>query len=296
MDKNIQISSFFESGVFQDFYQILEVSKNASDEEIKKSYRRLSKIYHPDMPTANVEKMKRVGIAYGILKKPELRQLYDEYYSKYKNGNSTDYNGSNYGFGTTNTRAYSNHTRNNSNAYTKSNNYSNASTSCSFTENEIREILRKNHYSEFKIEDFLYWCRKENIKIYSMTGLSTYFSRYMWSKSEQKEEKKTSREFNNNSTTYHSEPVTPKRQETPRKIISESSSMNYELRQMLVRRMILEEMMRYYAYQNMMNYYRTISNIQFYTPVYSKVRLYRMPSNIYFYSVPSRGYVYKLYR
>lgn len=295
MDKNIQINSFFESGVFQDFYQILEVSKNASDEDIKKSYRRLSKIYHPDMPTANEEKMKRIGIAYGILKKPELKQLYDEYYSKYKNGNSTNYNRSNYDSNSTNTGTYSNYTKDNSRTYTQSN-YQSTSTSQPFTENEIRNILRKNHYSEFKIEDFLYWCRKDNIKIYSMTGLSTYFSRYLWSKSEQSQTRTSSQRVYNTNTSYKPKTESPRKMATSSRNIPSSSNDSYVLRQIIVRQMILEEMRNYYLYQNMM---RNISNIRFYTPVYSNIRFYQAPvytSNVYFYSTPRRSYVYRLYR
>lgn len=283
MDKNVQVSSFFENGVFQDFYQILEVSRNASEEEIKKSFRRLSRLYHPDMPTANEEKMKRIGIAYGILKKPELKQLYDEYYSKYKNGNST------------NAGTYSTYTKNNSSTYTQSN-YQSTSTSQPFTENEIRNILRKNHYSEFKIEDFLYWCRKDNIKIYSMTGLSTYFSRYLWSRSEQSQTRTSSQRVYNTNTSYKPKTESPRKMATSSRNIPSSSNDGYVLRQILVRQMILEEMRRYYLYQSMM---RNISNIRFYTPVYSNIRLYQASvytSNVYFYSTPRRSYVYKMYR
>ena len=296
MDKNIQMNSFFENGVFQDFYQILEVSKDASEEEIKRNYRRLSKMYHPDTKTADEDKMKRIGIAYGVLKKPELKQFYDECYFKYKNGNSTKTTGSNYSYNTTNNRTYNNYTNNTSNAYTKSNNYSSSSTSRPYTENEIRDILRKNHYSEFKIEDFLYWCRKDNIKIYSMTGLSTYFSRYLWSKSEHTEAKKTSRSSNNTNTSYQQKTETPKKTVMSSVTSPSNSRELYELRKMLVRQMLLEQMVRYYYYQNMMY---NISNLRFYTPIYSKVKFYQTPvytSNINFYSILRRGYVYKFYR
>ena len=70
----------------------------------------------------------------------------------------------------------------------------------------------------------------------------------------------------------------------------------YELRKMLVRQMLLEQMVRYYYYQNMMY---NISNLRFYTPIYSKVKFYQTPvytSNINFYSIRRRGYVYKFYR
>lgn len=48
-------------------YDVLKVDKNASIEEIKKSYRTLSKIYHPDRPNGNAEQFKLISEAYEIL-------------------------------------------------------------------------------------------------------------------------------------------------------------------------------------------------------------------------------------
>lgn len=64
-----------------DFYQILEVSPLAEAEEIKRSFRRLAKLYHPDVnadPEAG-EKFKLVYTAYDILQDPFKRRIYDEY-------------------------------------------------------------------------------------------------------------------------------------------------------------------------------------------------------------------------
>jgi DnaJ-class molecular chaperone len=63
-----------------DFYEILEVNKNATHDEIRKAYRRLSMKWHPDKnrqdPSAE-EKMKQIGIAYSVLSDPEKKSNYD---------------------------------------------------------------------------------------------------------------------------------------------------------------------------------------------------------------------------
>ena len=65
-----------------DPYKVLEVAPGATQEEIKKSYRRLAKKYHPDLNPGNdyaAEKMNEVNAAYDILTKPgaeRYRQTY----------------------------------------------------------------------------------------------------------------------------------------------------------------------------------------------------------------------------
>ncbi len=63
----------------KDFYQILGVSNNASEEEIKKAYRRLAKTYHPDInkDKAAEEKFKEISEAYNVLSEPKKRKEYD---------------------------------------------------------------------------------------------------------------------------------------------------------------------------------------------------------------------------
>ena len=66
----------------RDYYEVLGVSKNATDEEIKKAYRSLAKKYHPDLNPGNSEaeaKFKEAGEAYGILSDKESRAKYDQF-------------------------------------------------------------------------------------------------------------------------------------------------------------------------------------------------------------------------
>ena len=66
----------------KDYYEVLEVSKTASDDEIKKSFRRLAMQYHPDRNPGNKEaeiKFKEINEAYEILSDDEKRATYDRY-------------------------------------------------------------------------------------------------------------------------------------------------------------------------------------------------------------------------
>jgi len=66
----------------RDYYEVLEVGKNASPEEIKKAYRKKALEYHPDKnPGDKVaeEKFKEAAEAYEVLSKPEKKQRYDQF-------------------------------------------------------------------------------------------------------------------------------------------------------------------------------------------------------------------------
>src|SRR5438105_12388346 len=66
----------------RDYYEILGVERTASEEEIKKSYRRLARQYHPDAnqeDPATEEKFKEIAEAYGVLSDPGRRRDYDTF-------------------------------------------------------------------------------------------------------------------------------------------------------------------------------------------------------------------------
>lgn len=66
----------------RDYYEVLGVSKGASDDEIKKAYRKLAKKYHPDLNKNNdeaAEKFKEAGEAYEVLSDNTKRQKYDQF-------------------------------------------------------------------------------------------------------------------------------------------------------------------------------------------------------------------------
>lgn len=66
----------------KDYYKILEVSRDATEDQIKKSYRKFAMQYHPDRNPGNKEaeeKFKIASEAYEVLSDPEKREIYDRY-------------------------------------------------------------------------------------------------------------------------------------------------------------------------------------------------------------------------
>ena len=73
------VNKILEHG--QDYYKILDASTEVSEADLKKAYRRLALIVHPDKnkATGSGEAFKKVGKAYEILSDPEKKKKYDTY-------------------------------------------------------------------------------------------------------------------------------------------------------------------------------------------------------------------------
>lgn len=66
----------------RDYYEVLGVDKNATEDEIKKAYRKIAIKYHPDRNPGNKEaeeKFKEAAEAYDVLHDPQKRQQYDQF-------------------------------------------------------------------------------------------------------------------------------------------------------------------------------------------------------------------------
>lgn len=65
----------------RDYYETLDVERNASKDEIKKAYRKLALQYHPDKNKAKdaEERFKEISEAYAVLHDDEKRKMYDQY-------------------------------------------------------------------------------------------------------------------------------------------------------------------------------------------------------------------------
>ncbi len=74
---------------FKDYYTTLGVSRDASEEEIKRAFRMLARKYHPDVAKDKVtaeERFKEINEAYEVLSDPQKRKLYNELGANWKQG------------------------------------------------------------------------------------------------------------------------------------------------------------------------------------------------------------------
>lgn len=73
---------------FQDYYETLGVSRDASQQEIQQAYRKLARKYHPDLnkDSGSEDKFKKISEAYEVLRDPEKRKKYDQLGENWKMG------------------------------------------------------------------------------------------------------------------------------------------------------------------------------------------------------------------
>ncbi len=73
---------------FKDYYQTMGVKRDASQDGIKRAYRKLARKYHPDVSKASdaEQRFKELGEAYEVLKDPEKRAAYDQLGANWKTG------------------------------------------------------------------------------------------------------------------------------------------------------------------------------------------------------------------
>jgi curved DNA-binding protein CbpA len=121
----------------KNYYLILEIPSNASNEDIKKAYRRLSKLYHPDINPRGAEQFKNINEANSILSDAAKRKLFD---IKYKAAFSTSQNKN----ATNQPKPKANNTPNNTNVKTKANTNTNSFTKTYTSNNGTQSTIIVN--------------------------------------------------------------------------------------------------------------------------------------------------------
>jgi len=83
----------------KDYYKVLGVNRDASEEEVKKAFRKLAHQYHPDKKTGDESKFKEVNEAYSVLSDKEKRRQYDTFGQAGQNmGGGAGFNPNDFGF------------------------------------------------------------------------------------------------------------------------------------------------------------------------------------------------------
>jgi molecular chaperone DnaJ len=70
----------------KDYYKVLGVERSASEADIKKAFRKLAHVHHPDKSNGNAEKFKEINEAYQVLSNKEKKSQYDQFGSTFENG------------------------------------------------------------------------------------------------------------------------------------------------------------------------------------------------------------------
>lgn len=85
LDSHVFVDLYYKT-MANDYYNILGVSKDASDDEIKKAYRKLAHKYHPDKQGGDEKKFKEINEAYQVLSDKSKRQQYDQFGQTFQGG------------------------------------------------------------------------------------------------------------------------------------------------------------------------------------------------------------------